>query len=200
MNRRRDFQPIFPIPVKNQKPRSRPKWKYLPQLLNDPKARRVLRNIGVYDPTPTVADDEEAVEYAERNRWNHEEVHRGGRFQVIGQKGEPALGWFRISRGSFHPTRNRSIRNIKTEHEKLTVDPRCTPRRIFGNHSKDQLANFIGDPSSSDLITNSGDQFPTQMEPHSMSTGNSLGRNDDESSFPSRPESTSGDPEEPVDD
>jgi hypothetical protein len=79
------------------------------------------------------------------------------------------------------------------------MDARRTPRRIFGNHSEDQLANFFGDPSSPDLLTNSGDQFPIQTEPRSMPTDNSFGGDDDESLFTSRPESTNGDPEEPVD-
>jgi hypothetical protein len=79
------------------------------------------------------------------------------------------------------------------------MDARRTPRRIFGNHSEDQLANFIGDPSSPDLLANSRDQLPIQPEPRSVPTDNSFWRDDDESLFPSCPESTNGDPEEPVD-
>ncbi len=44
-NRYRDFRPIFPISVKNQKPWSRPKRKRLSQLLNDPSASRVLGDV-----------------------------------------------------------------------------------------------------------------------------------------------------------
>jgi len=71
-NRDRDFQPIFAIPVKDQKSGSRPKRKRFPQLLNDPQARRVLRDVEVDDPPPTVADDEEAIEHAEGDRWDRE--------------------------------------------------------------------------------------------------------------------------------
>jgi hypothetical protein len=46
-NRYRDFHPIFPISVKNQKPGSRPKRKRLSQLLNDPSTSRVLRDIEI---------------------------------------------------------------------------------------------------------------------------------------------------------
>jgi hypothetical protein len=69
-----------------------------------------------------VTDDEKAIERAEGDRWNSEEVHRGNRFPVITEKGKPALGGrLRISRCPFHPTRDRSLRDIKTEHEKLAM-------------------------------------------------------------------------------
>jgi len=37
-----------------------------------------------------MADDEEAVEYAERNRWNDEEIHGGNRFPTLATQGPPA--------------------------------------------------------------------------------------------------------------
>jgi hypothetical protein len=52
--------------------------------------------------TPTVvADDEKAIERAEGDRRNREEVHRGNRFTVIAEKGKPAPGWLQISRRPF---------------------------------------------------------------------------------------------------
>ena len=42
-----------------------------------------------------------------------------------------------VSRRSFHPTGNRSLRNIKTQHQKLTVGARRSPRWILGHHAKD---------------------------------------------------------------
>jgi len=79
------------------------------------------------------------------------------------------------------------------------MDARRTPRRTFGNRPEDHLANFFGDQSSPDLLANSGDQLPIQTEPRSMPTDNSFGRDDDESLFPSYPESTCDGPEEFVD-
>jgi hypothetical protein len=46
---------------------------------------------------------------------------------MIMQKGEPAFREFWISRRFAHPTGNGSLRNIETEHEKLTVDAGCSP-------------------------------------------------------------------------
>jgi len=46
-NRCRDFQPILGIPVEDEKPRCRPQWKRLPELLDDPQTGRVLGDVEV---------------------------------------------------------------------------------------------------------------------------------------------------------
>ncbi len=79
-----------------------------------------------------MADDEKTIEHAECDRWDREEIHCSDHFPVVVQKGEPALGWFRISWRSFHPTRDRSLRDIKTEHQEFTVDARRPPGRVLG--------------------------------------------------------------------
>src|SRR5712664_3905095 len=81
----------------------------------------MLGDIAVQDTPTIVADDEEAIKHAEGDRRNTEEVHRGNRFPVIAEKGKPAHGRLRISRCPFHPTRDRSLRGIKTEHERLAM-------------------------------------------------------------------------------
>jgi hypothetical protein len=126
-NRCRDFQPIFPIPVKDQESGSRPERKRLPQLLDGPQARRMADDVEVQDASPVVADDEEAVEQAERDRWHREEVHRGDGFSMVAQKGEPTFGWLRLSRRPFHPTGNGSLRDIEAEHKKFAMDARPLP-------------------------------------------------------------------------
>jgi hypothetical protein len=60
------FQPVFCIPIEDEIPGSRHKWKRLPQLLDDPTARRRLRDVNVQDVPPIMADDEEA-EHSERD-------------------------------------------------------------------------------------------------------------------------------------
>jgi hypothetical protein len=63
------------------------KGKRLPQLLDDPAARRMLRDVDVQDAPPIMTDDKEAVERAERNRWHSEEIHRRNRFPMVSKKG-----------------------------------------------------------------------------------------------------------------
>src|SRR5260370_37660926 len=115
-NRCRDFQSILGITIKHEEPRSASTWKCSSQLLDDPRACRMLCDIEVHDATAIVTDDKKAIEHAEGDRRNSEEVHRGNRFPVITEKGKPARGRLRISRCPFHPTRDRSLRDIQTEH------------------------------------------------------------------------------------
>jgi len=56
----------------------------LPQLLDDPTTRRMLREVNVQDVPADHAHDEETVEHAERDRWHGEEIH-----------GAIASRWFR---------------------------------------------------------------------------------------------------------
>ena len=103
----------------------------------------MLCNIEVQDAPTIVTDDEKAIEHAEGDRRNTEEVHRSNRFPVITEKGKPALDWLRISRCPFHPTRDRSLRNIKTEHKKLAMNAWRSPRWVLNNHPENQFPNFL---------------------------------------------------------
>src|ERR1700686_3356148 len=91
-NRCRDFQSILGITIKDNEPRSGSKWKCFSQLLDDPQACRMLCDVEVQDAPTIVADDEEAVEHTERNRWHGEEVHRRNRFPMVSKEGEPTFG------------------------------------------------------------------------------------------------------------
>ncbi len=56
-NRCREFQSILGITIKDEEPRSGSKWKCLAQLLDDPRACRMLYDIEVQDATTIVTDD-----------------------------------------------------------------------------------------------------------------------------------------------
>src|ERR1700751_1346744 len=122
----------------------------------------MLCDIEVQDPPTVVTDDEKAIERAEGDRRNSEKVHRGNRFPVIAEKGKPAPGWLRISGRPFHPTRDRSLRDIKAEHEKLAMDAWRSPRGVLNDHSEDQFPNFLRCRSSPDGPLDHGDQLPVQ--------------------------------------
>jgi hypothetical protein len=93
----------------------------------------MLCDIEVQDTPTVVTDDEKAIERAEGDRRNSEEVHRGNRFTVITEKGKPVPGRLRISRRPFHPTRDRSLRDIKAEHEKLAMHVWRSPRGVLND-------------------------------------------------------------------
>src|ERR1700730_15079493 len=94
---------IFRISIEDQKLGSGTKGKRLAQLLDDPTTRRMLCDVNVQDASPIMADDEEAVEHAERDRWHSEEIRGRNRFPMVSKEGQPALGPVRISRRSLHP-------------------------------------------------------------------------------------------------
>src|SRR5260221_2136282 len=196
-NRCGDFQSILGITIKDDEPWSGFKWKCFSQLLDDPQACRMLGDIEVQDAPTIVTDDEKAIERAEDDRRNSKEVHRGNRFPVITERGKPALGWLRLSRCPFHPTRDRSLRDVKTKHEKLAMDAWRSPRWVLNDHPEDQFLNLLRRLSSCgppDL----GDQLPVQTESAPVPTHHDFRRHRNERLLPSGPESADGDPEELV--
>src|SRR5260370_9288910 len=197
-NRCRDCQSILGIMIKDDEPRSGSKWKCFSQLLDDPQACRMLGDIEVQDAPTIVTDDEKAIERAEGDRRNSEEVHRGNRFPVITEKGKPALGWLRLSRCPFHPTRDRSLIDVKTEHKKLAMNAWRSPRSVLNGHSEDQFPNFLRFLSSPDEPPDFRDQLPLQTESAPVPTHHGFRRDRNEGLLPSGPESADGAPEELV--
>ena len=197
-NRCRDFQSILGITIKDEEPRSGSKWKCFSQLLDDPQACRMLCDIEVQDTPTVVTDDKKAIERAEGDRRNSEEVHRDNRFTVITEKRKPVRGWLRISRRPFHPTRDRSLRDLETEHEKLAMDAWRSPRWVLSDHPEDQFPNFLRRLSSPDGPPDLGDQLPVQTESVPVPTHHGFRRDRNEGLLPCGPKSTNGDPEELV--
>ncbi len=197
-NRCGDFQSILGITIKDDEPWSGFKWKCFSQLLDDPQACRMLCDIEVQDAPTIVTDNEKAIERAESDRRNSKEVHRGNRFPVITEKGKPALGWLRLSRCPFHPPRDRSLRDIKTEHEKFAMDAWRSPRWVLNDHPEYQFLNLLRRLSSSGGPLDLGDQLPVQTESAPVPPHHGFGRDSNEGLLPSGPESADGDPEELV--
>jgi hypothetical protein len=159
----------------------------------------MLCDIEMQDAPTIVTDDEKAIEHTEGDRWNSEEVHRGNRFPVITEKGKPARGRIRISRCPFHPTRDRSLRDLETEHEKLAMDAWRSPRWVLNYHPEDQFPNLLRRLSSPDGPPDLGDQLPVQTESAPVPTHHRFGPDRNEGMLPSGPESADGDPEELID-
>jgi hypothetical protein len=102
-------------------------------------------DVKVQDATAIVADDKKEVEHTESDRWHGEEVHRRDCFPMVAEKSKPASRRLRISRCFAHPTGNGSLGNSKSEQEKFTMNPGCSPGGIFGDHFEDQIANLLRD-------------------------------------------------------
>jgi hypothetical protein len=76
-NRRRDLDSILGVPIEDKKLGSGLIRKGFSQLLYNPQALGMPRYVEMQNAPTIVADDEEAIEDAERDRRNGEEVHRG---------------------------------------------------------------------------------------------------------------------------
>jgi len=113
---------------------------------------------------------------------------------MVSKEGQPALGRLRISRRSFHPTRDGSLGKVKAEHEEFPMYPRCSPGWVVSDHPKDQLANLLRRWSSSNLRPDSGDQPPVHTKTSPVPADDGFGRNDDKGFLPSRPDPPSNDP------
>ena len=190
------LEPELLIAIKDQVFVRRFKGKCLAQLLDDPTASRMLRDVNVQDAPTIMADDEEAVEHAKRNRWHSKEVHRRNAFPMVSKKGQPALGPVGISRRSFHPTRDGSLGEVKAEHEEFPLDPWCSPGWVLGDYTGDQFPNLLRRRSSSNLLPNSGDQPSVHTKACPVPAHDSFRGDQDERISPSRPDAPSDYPEE----
>ena len=128
--------------------------------------------------------NEEAIEHAKGDRGHGEEVHGRNRFPVVSKEGEPAFAWLRISRRPFHPTRNRSLAEIKTEGKKVAVNARRSPGWILNDHPEDQLSNFLRRRLPPHPRPDSRDQFPVQAKTSSVPANYGFTRHDNKSLFP----------------
>jgi hypothetical protein len=116
--------------------------KRLADLLRHPCARRMLRHVEVKYASPVVRDDEEAVQHVEGKRRHSKEIHRGDCLAVIAEECCPSLCGLRISWRSSHPAQHGALRDIKTEHLELAMNPRRSPGFVFGYHAEDEFTQF----------------------------------------------------------
>lgn len=133
----------------------------------------MLCDIEVQDP-PSVMTDHEEVEHAERDRWDREEVHCGDCFAMVPKECKPAFSRFRISGRASHPARDGSLGDIEAEHEKLSVNPRCAPRRVFDDHWESQLSELLREYLPASRLSYFGDQPPIQTEASAVPAHNCL--------------------------
>jgi hypothetical protein len=99
--------------------------------------------VDVYNPSPVMANNKEAVQQVEGDCRDREKIHDHDRFAMIAKKGQPAPGKFWISGCSLHPTGDTSFRYIEAKHEQFTVDAGSTPGWVLRHHPEDQLPNFL---------------------------------------------------------
>jgi len=100
---------------------------------------------------------------------------------MVTQKSEPTLRWVWIPGGSFHVAGNGSFGNVKTEHEKFSVDAGSTPAGVLGHHLEDEIFGCL---SSTDGLSDPRNHSPVPTESSAVPTDNGVERDDEESLFP----------------
>jgi hypothetical protein len=189
-------EPVLPIVIKYEKLGCGLEGKCFSQLLDNPDAGRMASDIEVKDAPPVMADDEEAVENAKSDRRDREEVHRCDRLAVISQEGQPASRRLWISECTLHPPGDGSLRELEAQHEKFAVDARSTPGRVLGNHLENQISDFFGESSSTNLLSHPGDEASVQTKSASVPTNHGLRGDHEERLLPGGPKLAREYPEE----
>jgi len=156
----------------------------------------MIGDVKVQDAPTIVADHEEAVEKAESDRWDGEEVHRRNGFPMVAKKNEPTSCRLRVPGRSFHPTRDRSLGEIKAEHEEFSMYPRRSPAWILGNHTVDQIPNLLRNSSPPCWLSDPRDQTPVETKACPMPPNHCLWGDHDQSFFPGGPELLGNNPEQ----
>jgi hypothetical protein len=167
-------------------------------LLNNPSADGMFGHIEVKDASTIVSNDKEGVKHAKGERRDGEEVHRCNCFTMIAQKHRPLFCRLKVPAPFLHPTQHRTLRKIEARHFQLTMNPRCTPSQVLGNHSEDQFAQFPVHAFSSCLGPMPREPRPVQLEPRSMPTNDSLWLDNDQRLLPSTPKPPQDCPEQSV--
>jgi len=133
------------------------------------------------DAATIMADDKEAVQDAEGQRWDGEEVDPSNSFTMITQERKPAFRGFGVSPRFTHRAGDRLLGIVEAEHEKLAMNPRCSPGRILGNHLEYQIPNLYRDPSPATArATNPRQDAPIELKSSSVPLNSGFGKHDDE--------------------
>ena len=168
------------------------------QLLHNPKSIGISRHPEVQDLTSVVADDEKAVENAKRERRDGEEVHRRNGLAMVPEKRQPSLHRMWIFPSSTDPSRDTPFRDIETQLAQFTMNARCSPGRILGNHTEDQGAKLFADTLPSAHLSESRDPGPIQTKPRPMPVHDRSRSDQDERLAPPGPASSQRNPEQLV--
>ena len=166
-----------------------------PQLVAGPLGGRVLGDVDVEDAAPSVAEDHEAVEDAEGDRRDREEVDAGSAAHVVLQEGAPCLR--RRLLPPRHVLGNRGLGDGDAELEQLAVDSRRAPAGVLRGNATDERPQVgLGRGASGRARS----PAPEEAEAEAVPADDGGGPQDGERVAPTGPEIREDDPEGAVED
>jgi len=153
-------------------------------------------HVEVQDPTPSVFQDEEAVQQSEGHARHGEEVEGDDHLAVILEKRQPALGGATAAPNTSQIPSHGSFGDDEAELLKLSVDLGGTPACILLRHPADERADFGGDlwPTAA----RAGPPTPVETKTGAVPANHGLRLHDDQQLGPAGPNLTEACPEEPV--
>jgi len=155
----------------------------------------MLCYVEVQDALAIVTYNEKAIERAECDRRNSEEVHRGNRFPMMRRKVSQRVAGSG-SRGARFI--QREIVRSETSKPSIRSSPwmRGAPHVGFSTTIRKINSRTSSTSVVSDGPPDLGDQLPVQTESAPVPTHHGFGPDRNEGLLPSGPESADGDPEE----
>jgi len=150
----------------------------------------------VHELAPSVVEDEEDVEHAERGGGDHEEVDRGDDLAVVGGKGAPSLPFVGRSRAPGHGAGDGALGDLQAELLDLAVNAGRAPARILSGHPANEGADLGRCARSSSAAPRR--PAPVPPEPLAMPADDGLGLDDGQRLLPSRPAAAQGKPEDSI--
>ena len=150
------------------------------------------------DPATIMRDHEKAVQDTEGEHRHSEEIHCCDDFTMIMEECLPACGGFGILWRPLYASRYSPLGDIKAQFQQFTMNTRSTPGRILGHHAEDQVPHFLADSLSTRNYAVAGEPIPVEPEAGTMPTNNSFRGYDYQGWFPSRPQPSNGNPEQPI--
>src|ERR1019366_5292836 len=119
---------------------------------------------------PSVAENKKCEELLKGNRRNYKQINRRDPVSVVVQEGLPCLRGATSPR--YHVLRDCRLGDVEAELQKLAVDMRRTPKRVFEAHSSDKVAHLLVDLRSA--TERAGFPSPKCSEAFAMPTHNRL--------------------------
>jgi len=168
--------------------------KGLQNLAGDRIRRRASGDSDVNQPTPVMAQDDEAEQQFKGRRGNHEEVDRGNAIGVVSKEGHPRLRGRTPALG--YVLGHGRLRHVDADLEELTVDTWSAPQGIGQAHLADQGPHFWRDSRPAQAIP--GLPAPERLKASPMSAHNGLRLDDHDRLQNARPQSIEQGKQQPI--
>ena len=97
------------------------------------------------DPAPSMLDHKETIQELETQRGHSKEIHGDDHFAMIGEEGEPASGRIATAPRMSQISGYGAFRDVESDPEKLAMDLRRAPARIFQCQATDQSPSLRAD-------------------------------------------------------